>query len=73
MGCMGVNIAWTPRWLRERGGFWSHAPPPPLFKGPKCLRGVRVKDCTWAPPMAEGSNNEEEEEEEEYGLMKDVK
>ena len=29
-------------------------PPPPLpppFKGPKCLSGVGVKDCTWAPPM----------------------
>ena len=26
-------------------------PPPPLFKGPKCLGGVGVKDCTWAPSM----------------------
>ena len=26
-------------------------PPPPAFKGPKCLGGVRLKDCTWAPSM----------------------
>ena len=24
---------------------------PHAFKRPKCLRGVGVKDCTWAPPM----------------------
>ena len=56
-GCMGVNIAWTPQWFRERGGFWSYAPhpptpaPPPPLQGAKCLRGVRVKDRTWAPPL----------------------
>ena len=55
-GCVGVNIAWTPRWFKERGGCWSYAPPTPPhpptpFKGPKCLRGVGVKDGTWVPPM----------------------
>ena len=25
--------------------------PPPPSGGPKCIRGVGVKDCTWAPPM----------------------
>ena len=48
--CVGPNISWT-RWLEEGGGFLP--PPPPLFEGPKCLRGVGVKDCTWAPPMGE--------------------
>ena len=28
--CVGVNIAWTPRWFRERGVFRSYAPPSPL-------------------------------------------
>ena len=27
------------------------SPPPPRFKGPNCLGGVGVKDCTWAPPL----------------------
>ena len=36
------------------------APPPrpiptPIFKGPKCLRGVGVKDCTCTPPMGRTS------------------
>ena len=52
MGCVGVNIAWTPRWFRERGCFLSYAPHPrPPFKGLKCFRGFGVKDCSWAPPM----------------------
>ena len=53
-GFVGVNIAWTPRWFKEMGDCWSqrpHPPHPPPFKGPKCLRGVGVKDCTWATPM----------------------
>ena len=32
---------------RRRGWFLV----PPLFEGPKCLTGVGVNDCTWAPPM----------------------
>ena len=25
-----------------------------VASGPKCSRGVGVKDCTWAPPMGSG-------------------
>ena len=34
-GCVGVNIACTPRWCKERGDFWSQPPslPPPLSRG----------------------------------------
>ena len=43
--------------VQRKGWFLVPAPPPPyptptpLFKGPNCLRGVGVKDCTWAPPV----------------------
>ena len=33
------------------GVFGPALPPPSPFKGPKCLGGVGVMDCTWAPPM----------------------
>ena len=52
IGCGDPNILWTPRRLEEGGAFWSPPPSPPppppnpLFEGPKCLRGVGVKDCT---------------------------
>ena len=29
-------------------------PPPPTLQGAKMLKGCRVKDCTWAPPMTGG-------------------
>ena len=32
------------------GVFGPTPPPPQPFKGPKCLGGVGVMDCTWAPP-----------------------
>ena len=37
-----------------RGPGPAAPPPPPRFhsKGPKRLRGVGVKGCTWEPPMA---------------------
>ena len=45
-----------------RGSFWDLyvgvpgtpaplQPPPPPFRGPKCLGGVGVGGCTWASPM----------------------
>ena len=51
-GCVGPNIPWTPRRLEE-GVVFGPCPPLPLFERPKCLRGVGVKDCTWAPPTGQ--------------------
>ena len=51
---MAVQGAWVRIFPGHHSGSKKgvvFAPPPPLFEGPKCLRGVRVKDCTWAPPM----------------------
>ena len=39
-GCMGVNIAWTPRCFREKGWFLVLCPPPP-FQGAKMFKGGR--------------------------------
>ena len=52
-GCMGVNIACTPRWFKERGVFWSQPPTPHPTPTPpqRAKRGIGVKDCTWAPPI----------------------
>ena len=36
-GCVGVNIAWTPRWFTVRAGFWSYAPPL-LLQGAKMFK-----------------------------------
>ena len=48
-GCVGVNIAGTPRWLRETGDFWSYAPPqaptaPPPIPPPR-QRAKMFKGC----------------------------
>ena len=40
-GCVGVNIAWTPRWFKESANFWSRPPPPPPFQGAKMFKGCR--------------------------------
>ena len=51
---MAAQGAWVQIFPGHHGGSKNgvvFAPPPPLFEGPKCLRGVGVKDCTWAPPM----------------------
>ena len=39
-GCVGVNIAWTQRWFKERGDFWSQPPHPTTTTPPS--RGLNV-------------------------------
>ena len=51
----GSNFSRDTMAAQKRGWFLVRQPQPtprPLFEGPKCLRGVGVKDCTWAAPMA---------------------
>ena len=49
-GCVGVNIAWTPRWFRERGWFLVLCPHPSL-QGAKMFQGCRVQGLhLGAPP-----------------------
>ena len=49
-GCVGVNIAERPQWFRKRGGFWSHAPPPPL-QGAKMFKGCQGQGLHRGAPM----------------------
>ena len=48
MSGQGASVQIFPR---HRGGSKKGVVlPPHPFKGPKCLRGVGVKECTWASP-----------------------
>ena len=48
---LGHRVPATPKRGVVFGPNPPHPQPHPPFKGPKCLRGVRVKECTWVPPM----------------------
>ena len=53
---MAAQGAWVQIFPGHHGGSKKGvvfgSPPPPFFEGRKCLEGVGVKDCTWAPPMS---------------------